>query len=156
MGLTCSARIYIVRARPAWFSTYTVAEFFSTALLLGPFFITVLYSAHLPPWVFWAVAAGGTSQLLTQVMKFLWLTQSETYELRGSSILLGGHLRHLFLIRLAILIIAGILIPLGAPSGLRLDLAFAFALLGEWLGRYLFFVTVVPKNMGAAFTRSTA
>jgi len=26
------------------------------------------------------------------------------------------------------------------------------ALTGEWLGRWLFFVTVVPKNMAAAFS----
>jgi hypothetical protein len=29
--------------------------------------------------------------------------------------------------------------------------AFAAALAGEWLGRYLFFVSVVPKNMAAGF-----
>jgi Fe-S-cluster-containing dehydrogenase component len=29
-GITCSARIYIVRARPAWNSGYTIADFFST------------------------------------------------------------------------------------------------------------------------------
>src|SRR5262249_20859335 len=33
VGVFCSARIYVVRARPAWFSGYTIAEFFSTALL---------------------------------------------------------------------------------------------------------------------------
>ena len=34
-GVTCSARIYVVPARPAWFGGYTVAEFYSTALLLN-------------------------------------------------------------------------------------------------------------------------
>jgi hypothetical protein len=29
---------------------------------------------------------------------------------------------------------------------------FAAALAGEWLGRYLFFVSVVPKNMAAGFS----
>src|SRR6185437_6246419 len=38
-GVTCSARIYMVRARPAWSSRYTIGEFFSTALLLGPAFV---------------------------------------------------------------------------------------------------------------------
>ena len=36
-----------------------------------------------------------------------------------------------------------------AGSSLRLSL---LALAGEWLGRYLFFVSVVPKNIAAAFT----
>ena len=41
-GVTSSARIYVVRARPAWFSAYTLVEFYSTALLLGPLFVQVL------------------------------------------------------------------------------------------------------------------
>jgi formate dehydrogenase iron-sulfur subunit len=155
-GLTCSARIYIVKARPAWCSMYTVAEFFSTALLLGPYFIAVLYQAPMPGWVLGGAMAGATSQLITQAMKFLWLTQSETFELRASAMLLGGRFRHLFLMRLAVLVAAGILIPLTAPGGWRLAAGLGLALAGEWLGRYLFFVTVVPKNMGAAFTRSVA
>ena len=31
-------------------------------------------------------------------------------------------------------------------------LALVVALAGEWLGRWLFFVSVVPKNVAAAFT----
>ena len=30
--------------------------------------------------------------------------------------------------------------------------ALVLALAGEWLGRWLFFVSVVPKNVAAAFT----
>ena len=33
------ACIYIVRARPAWFSGYTVAEFFSDGRAAGPLFV---------------------------------------------------------------------------------------------------------------------
>jgi Fe-S-cluster-containing dehydrogenase component len=35
VGVMCSARIYIVPARPAWDSRYTVAEFFFTVFFLG-------------------------------------------------------------------------------------------------------------------------
>src|SRR5699024_4241537 len=78
-GVTCSARIYIVRARPAWDSRYTVAEFFATALLLGPLFVraTGVSGAH---WITWTAAAGGGAQLLVQALKFLWLTRSEIFE----------------------------------------------------------------------------
>ena len=41
-GVTCSARIYIVKARPAWFSSFTLAEFFATGLLLGPLFVRAI------------------------------------------------------------------------------------------------------------------
>jgi formate dehydrogenase iron-sulfur subunit len=150
-GVTCSARIYIVRARPAWFSGYTIAEFFSTALLLGPAFVHALDPAS-PPALLFASVAGGAAQLITQSAKFLWLSRSESFELRSSSLLLSGRLRGLFATRLAILICAGIVVPMSAASPWLIRSAFAAALAGELLGRYLFFVSVVPKNIAAAFT----
>ena len=143
-GITCSARIYIVRARPSWFSGYTVAEFLSTALLLGPAFARVLIPGA-PAGVMYASIAGAAAQLLVQSGKFLWLSQSEIFELRSSSVLLAGKLRARFVLRLLLLIAAGVLASFAA------DIAFAAALAGEFLGRYLFFVSVVPKNVAAAF-----
>jgi DMSO reductase anchor subunit len=150
-GITCSARIYIVRARPAWNSPYTIAEFFSTALLLGPLFVVALEPGA-PAWLRWAATAGASSQLLTQLFKFLWLSRADTFELRGSSLLLSGRLRSLFVTRLSVLVLGGVLLPLIARSGWQLTIAFLAVLAGEWLGRYLFFVSVVPKNIAAAFT----
>ena len=150
-GITCSARIYIVRARPAWFSGYTIAEFFSTALLLGPAFVH-LVDPQVPNAVLFASAAGGAAQLLVQAGKFLWLSQSDVFELRSSSRMLAGRLRGPFALRLSILVVAGILIPLTAVSQAWLGAAFVAALFGEFLGRYLFFVSVVPKNIAAAFS----
>jgi DMSO reductase anchor subunit len=150
-GVTCSARIYIVPARPAWFSGYTIAEFYSTALMLGPLFVQML-DGSVPSWVRIAAIAGASSQLITQLLKFLWLSRSEVFELRASSLLLSGRLQNLFVIRLAILGLAGVALPLVATAGPIIGMAFAGALAGEWLGRYLFFVSVVPKNIAAAFT----
>jgi DMSO reductase anchor subunit len=147
-GVTCSARIYIVSARPAWFSGYTVAEFFSTVLLLGPAFVRVL-DPSVPRALMLASVIGGVAQLVTQAGKFLWLSRSETFELRSSSLLLAGRLRTLFGLRFTILIAAGILLPI---TGSFTVPAFAATLGGELLGRYLFFVSVVPKNLAAAFT----
>jgi DMSO reductase iron-sulfur subunit len=150
-GITCSARIYIVRARPAWFSGYTLAEFFSTALLLGPAFVHVLNPSGSRALLF-VSAAGAAVQLLVQAGKFLWLSQSEVFELRSSSVLLAGRLRTLFTLRLALLIVAGVVVPLSTVSPKLLASAFVGILAGEFLGRYLFFVSVVPKNIAAAFT----
>jgi len=150
-GVTSSARIYIVRARPAWFSGYTLAEFYSTALLLGPLFVRVL-DGGLPSWVRIAAIAGASGQLIVQLLKFLWLSRSEVFELRASSLLLSGRLQNLFLTRLAVLALAGVLVPLVATRGGITAATFTAALAGEWLGRYLFFVSVVPKNIAAAFT----
>jgi formate dehydrogenase iron-sulfur subunit len=51
-----------------------------------------------------------------------------------------------------VLIAAGILAPILATNAWIITAAFLVALAGEWLGRYLFFVSVVPKNIAAAFT----
>ena len=149
-GLTCSARIYVVRARPAWCSGYTIAEFFATALMLGPLFVRAMPVSG-TPWIAWMAAAGGAAQLITQTSKFLWLSHSETFELRASSRLISGRFRTLFLIRLGILLTAGIVAPLALHGSAIAVAAFVLALAGEWVGRWLFFVTVVPKNMAAAF-----
>jgi DMSO reductase anchor subunit len=155
-GVTCSARVYIVRARPAWFTGYTLAEFYATAALLGPFFVQTLLAqtvnGPIPSWVRFAAVAGATAQLFTQLLKLLWLSRSEAFELRASSLLLSGRLQSLFLTRLAILAVAGVLLPLLATHGWIIPAAFVVTLAGEWLGRYLFFVSVVPKNIAAAFT----
>ena len=154
-GVTCSACIYIVPARPAWHSRYTLAEFFSTGLLLGPLFVWMLDGASgsgalLPT----LTAAGASAQLLTQTLKFLWLSQSDVFELRASGRLLSGMLRNFYLLRLALLVAAGIAMPLAMPGAA--PIAFGLALFGEFLGRWLFFVSVVPKNIGAAFVRAEA
>jgi DMSO reductase anchor subunit len=150
-GVTCSARIYIVKARPAWYSPYTLAEFFSTGLLLGPLLVRTL-GVYEGPSLAIAAAAGGTAQLITQTLKFLWLSRSEQFELRGSSLLLAGHFRRAFLARLALLLAAGIVGPLVADPGAASAVVLAAALTGEFGGRWLFFVSVVPKNMAAAFS----
>ena len=148
-GVTSSARIYMVKARPAWYTAYTIAEFFATALLLGPLFVKMLAPGS---WISYAAAIGAGTQLATQLLKFLWLSRTDVFELRASSLLLSGRLQNLFVTRLAGLVLAGMLLPVMATRGWIIALAFALALGGEWLGRYLFFVSVVPKNMAAAFT----
>jgi Fe-S-cluster-containing dehydrogenase component/DMSO reductase anchor subunit len=145
-GVFCSARIYMVRARPAWNSTCTFAEFFATTLLLGPLFACAMQVSH-SPWIVWTAVAGGVAQVFTQTLKFVWLSHSEPFELRASGRLLAGRLRRLFLLRLAVLIAAGIILPLAGHT----TAAFAAAVAGEWLGRWLFFVSVVPKNVASAF-----
>ena len=156
IGVLCSARLYMVPARPAWCSRFTIPEFLATAALLGPLLVCAIEPESLDPayraWLLRAAAAGGAAQLVIQTMKFLWLSRSEQFELRASALLLSGRLQNRFLIRLGILVLAGIVLPLTTHS--HSELVLALALGGEWLGRWLFFVSVVPKNIAAAFTRS--
>jgi DMSO reductase anchor subunit len=133
-----------------WDSRYTVAEFIATGLLLGPLFVRAL-GVFDAPWVGAAAAAGGALQLMIGMLRLLWLSRSEVFELRASSLLLSGGLRRQFQVRLALLLSAGIVGPLVAPAGMWSAVVLTAALAGEWLGRWLFFVAVVPKNMAAGF-----
>ncbi len=156
LGVMCSARIYMVPARPAWNSRETIAEFFSTAFLLGPLFVLALDHSTLGDldrtWLARAAVIGGVAQLLTQTLRFLRMSRSEQFELRASALLLSGLLKRAFLMRLGILIAAGIVLPMETDSDLAAAVALTLALSGELLGRWLFFVSVVPKSIAAAFT----
>jgi len=145
-GITATSFIYLVPARPAWNSKYTVLEFALTALALGSLF-TLCVGAPGRLLVYSAVGASA-AQLMIQMLRFLWLASSEEFELRASSRLLSQELHTLFLTRFALLIVGGIILPLaGFPV-----VALLTSLGGELLGRYLFFVSVVPKNMAMSFS----
>lgn len=155
IGVLCSARIYMVRARPAWNSLYTIVEFLASPLLLGPLAVRALNMSP-SPWMVWTALAGGLAQLFLQTLKCLWLSHSDLFELRASARLLAGRLGGFFMLRLAILLAAGVILPLVSEARIA---TLILALAGEWLGRWLFFVSVVPKNIAAAFgssERSTA
>lgn len=141
--MTASAFIYLVPARPAWNSKQTLVDFYLTALLLGPLFLGML-GVRTPVL---ATVLAGAAQLLNQSVKLLALKASEEFELRASAQLLTSRLRNPLVARLALPIAGGILLPLlGRPVE-----AFATALAGELLSRWLFFVSVVPKNVAASF-----
>ena len=67
-------------------------------------------------------------------------------------LLISGRFRNAFLGRLGLLVAAGIVMPLAFHTATAVAVSFGLALAGEFLGRWLFFVTVVPKNMAAAFS----
>ena len=147
-GVTASAWIYLVPARPAWNNKHTLIDFYLTSLVLGPLFLSVLGIGVPVPVVFLA----GAAQLLNQIIKLLALAVAEEFELRASARLLTQDLRSALLTRLGLLIAGGIALPLlGWPAS-----AFALALAGELLSRYLFFVSVVPKNIAATFSAGRA
>jgi DMSO reductase anchor subunit len=144
-GITASAFIYLVPARPAWNSKHTMAEFYLAAAVLGPIFLSAITPGVQP--LVMAGVAGAVLQLLNQASKFLWLSGSDEFELKASSRLLANDFRRLFILRFALLIVGGMVLPMLGYAAAGLGLA----LVGELLGRYLFFVSVVPRNMAAPF-----
>jgi DMSO reductase iron-sulfur subunit len=150
LGIFCSARIYLIRARPAWNSQLTVAAFYATALLLGPLFVAGITGAA-PSWLVWAAIAGGALQLFVSATRLLWLSRSEEFELRASALLLSRQLRTPFLTYLLLLLVGGIVVPLAGFSKHSVATALTCAFIAELIGRWLFFVSVVPKNTAASF-----
>ena len=148
-GIAASACIYLVPARPSWNTKFTVADFFLTASLLGPLFAAAIGAASGRMLTVLEVAAA-SAQLLNQTLRFLWLTASDCFEHQASARLLSTTLVKTFLLRGALLIAGGIAVPLsGLPFSRFGALLMAFA--GEILGRYLFYVSVVPKTIAAPY-----
>ena len=79
------------------------------------------------------------------------MTASDSFELQASARLLSTVLATRFLARGALLIFGGIVLPLLLPTSFGMFASLALTLGGEILGRYLFFVSVVPKNMAASY-----
>ena len=176
-GVYASAKIYLVPARPAWNTIRTPLRFFLTGFMLGPLFGLGIYSIYLlfypstpaaavqgPVNAFLAISAvAGFFQLVVLLSRLFSLSWTESPELYGSSFLLIHRLKKFFLTRLGLLVLGSFMLPFimftslqgghlkgGAFAVLTL-FCFLCSLAGELLGRYLFFVTVVPKNMPGSF-----
>lgn len=170
-GIYSSARIYMVTARPSWNNARTPIAFFSTALLLGPLAILLLFAwqsraASIPllgngggligKSLVGIVLAAGLCQLGSILVKLFYIMSREEHELRGTAKLLTQWFRYPFLSRIGTLLIALLGIPLtllgllesngGGSVPFWIGGLLSLALASELLGRYLFFVTVVPKN----------
>jgi formate dehydrogenase iron-sulfur subunit len=149
-GIFCSARIYVVPARPAWNSKRTVVEFFLTAALLGSLLALTIGIGERHGLATVAILLS-VIQALTKALRFFWLSSSDVFELKASGNLLVTVLSSQFKARLALLLVGGIALPLLAPGYIGASISLLFVLAGEILGRYLFFVSVVPKNMAASY-----
>jgi formate dehydrogenase iron-sulfur subunit len=154
-GVLASARIYCVRARPAWNSGHTTAEFLLSGLLTGPIFAAgFIPQAGNSLLVLAAMAA--CCALLQQMAKLLWLANAEANELRSTARLLSSRLRPWLLARMVALLALATLLP-HVRSGVAIAvLALIFAVATEIVGRWLFFVGVVPKNMASSYLQEAA
>jgi formate dehydrogenase iron-sulfur subunit len=152
-GIAASACIYLVPARPAWNSKHTIAEFVLTGALLGPL-LAASIGVGQRRWLIAAAVAAAALQLMNQTVKFFWLTASDAFEARASARLLSTTLASRCLARGTLLVAGGIALPLFLPTVFGACVSFMLACVGEILGRYLFFVSVVPKNMAASYLGS--
>jgi formate dehydrogenase iron-sulfur subunit len=145
-GVYASGRLYVVPGRPSWDSWLTVAQFLATAVALGPLAAATVEGGS--TMLRLLAAGGGTCSLAIYVLNLRRLAVDDRLEFRGTWVLTRGHLRHAFTARLAAGVLA-LALALVAPVWSALILAGGAELVGRWL----FYVSVVPLNMPGGFFR---
>jgi DMSO reductase anchor subunit len=147
-GIGASARLYLVPGRPAWNAPFTFVEFYLTAALLGALAAGLL--GGVTPAVQSIFTLAGMVVVAAGAGKLFWLYCSPVHELRGSGVLLLTVLSPPLLARYVLLAAGLMSLPFvhGAPALVALT---ALVAAGEFLSRYLFFVSVVPTNMAAQY-----
>ncbi|HEY3443874.1 MAG TPA: DmsC/YnfH family molybdoenzyme membrane anchor subunit [Paludibaculum sp.] len=139
-GVVASAYIYMVPARPAWNTMRTLAEFVLTGAVLGLLTVAACGANETRLWA----SAAAVAQAALFAGKVVSMRRAYEFELRQSARLLERPLRRHTAWRL------GLLLLVAAPV-IPAWIALPVALGGEILGRYLFFVSVVPRNMALSF-----
>ncbi|HEX5109203.1 MAG TPA: DmsC/YnfH family molybdoenzyme membrane anchor subunit [Vicinamibacterales bacterium] len=149
-GVTASACIYLVPSRPSWNSWHTVGEFALTAGVLGPLFAAAVGAGDTRALALGAAIMAGAHFALI-ALRFLGCIASDSPELRGTARLLSTVLARLVLWRGLLLGLGAIVLPLAVTGSWSFAAALVLALAAQILGRYLFFVSVVPKHLAAPY-----
>jgi formate dehydrogenase iron-sulfur subunit len=141
-GVLASARLYVVPGRPAWNTPLTLVRFVATALAIGP-----VITGH--P----RLAAVGIAVALTATAaNWVRLAMRAERATRGSVRLELVWCRGWTTLRWATALLAIV----GTLAGWPPPLTWVLVAGSELIGRWAFFVTVVPLNMPGAFWRGAA
>ena len=140
-GVYASGRLYMVPGRPAWCSPLTLARFGATTAALGG-----LTTGHRAVGV-----AGVVAGLVVTGANLARLSRGERIEWWGAVRLTTRRFRKLTALAV-VLSLGGIAAGVVGPLLPAVVLVFG----AELIGRYLFYVTVVPLDMPGSFYRSMA
>jgi len=149
-GITASGCIYRVPSRPAWNTPFTLVQFNLTAGILGPLFAAALGIGDRR---LLAVASAlmAMAQFALIALRLFHFIASDIVELKGTVRLLSTVLAGRVLLRGVLLALGGIVLPLLGVGAAVAGLALILAVGAEMVGRYLFFVSVVPKHLAAPY-----
>ena len=161
-GVYASGRLYLVPARPAWDTPLTLLQFFLTSVMLGALAgVMVLPANHLDGGIglglLVVAMAAVVAALVTLGGLATRLGLHSEREWRGSLRLLVHHCRALLIVRVGTLLVTGGLIAWamnvdGEGGRALVIVAFGLAAVSELVGRYLFYVTVVPRTVPGRFS----
>ncbi|UWZ86910.1 DmsC/YnfH family molybdoenzyme membrane anchor subunit [Occallatibacter riparius] len=152
-GVAASARLYLAPGRPAWNSPITFLEFFATTFLLGVSAADALSNGHYA--LNTALLLAAVAVAAAVAVKLLWLRFASRHELFASWQLLSSVLLNKLLLR-AFMLIVGVSFIVAADSIYFRTLGLLLLLGGEFIGRYLFFVSVVPSNIASGYLAQEA
>ncbi|MGB6742532.1 MAG: DmsC/YnfH family molybdoenzyme membrane anchor subunit [Terracidiphilus sp.] len=147
-GVGASARLYLVPGRPAWNSPFTFLDFYLTAILLGSAVANILTGASGRAQA--ATIFAGIATLLAGGLKIIWLARSGVHERRGVYSLLFTVLANHLLLRFLLLSAALLLLPFAQSNWTAIPIALVL-IAGEFMSRYLLFVSVVPTNIATEY-----
>lgn len=145
-GVVSSAALYVVPGRPAWHTRLTFPTFLLVAVGAGA--ATAVGAGALPAVALVVTAVAVLAQLGVWAANLFRLQRDGRREARGTLVLLRVRFARLAQLR----VLAGVAAVGTALAGWPLP-ALALLLISEFVGRYLFFVTVVPLNMPGSFWR---
>jgi len=154
-GVTASACIYRVPSRPSWNTPFTLVQFNLTAATLGPLFAAATDVGN-PRWLAVVTSSAAAVAIVVLALRFFRLSASPVAELQASARLLATQLRPRLVARGALLAAGAIAVPLFTSNRAALIVALALATAAEITGRYLFFVSAVPKHMTAPYLGAEA
>jgi len=149
-GVTASACIYRVASRPSWNTPFTLVQFNLTAATLGPLFAAAVGVGN-PRWLAIVTAVAATVAFVVLALRFFRLSASPIAELQASARLLATVMRPRLVMRGVLLAAGAIAVPLFTSNRAALVVALLLATVAEIMGRYLFFVSAVPKHMTAPY-----
>ncbi len=151
-GVGASAKLYLAPGRPAWNSPHTIFEFYATTALLGASTASVLSDGANGVRL---VSVFVLTSLLIFLFKMVRFAHSSSNELYGTWQLLSTTLSNKVLLRVGLLI-GGLWLGNSGQSFTTHSAALLLMIASEFLGRYLFFVSVVPSNIARGFLMQEA
>jgi formate dehydrogenase iron-sulfur subunit len=144
VAVGCSGRLYVVRGRPAWDTPLTIVSFVLSGVAAGPL---MAMSVGGTSGVLRALSAIGTvGQLATLAANALRLRRGAAREWVGSYRLLTETFRSLLIVRVSLALVGLAFAVAGSPL-----VGVVAVGIGELVGRYLFYVTVVPLSSPGTF-----
>jgi formate dehydrogenase iron-sulfur subunit len=144
VAVACSGRLYVVRGRPAWNTPLTIVSFVCSGIAAGPL---LAMTTSTPTVLLRSLASAGiVGQLVTLGVQMRRLKSDPAREWFGSYRLLTGLFRPHLTARVALAVIG-----LGFATTGSTAIGLAAVAISEIIGRYLFYVTVVPLSAPGTF-----